>query len=203
MSMFDALPPGPPVPSLAAHPPGDPAVPHTVFFAVTDAAGAESLHERAGQIDRRLGIGGQLLEAGRLHVSLHAVGAYVGERPDADIARWCRVADAVHSAPFEVVFDQVATFGGGGNPLVLKSSGESDRAGLLALHLALGMMLADAGQQIKPRSFTPHMTLSYRGRRIAETPIEPVRWRPRELVLIDSHVGAHRHDLLGCWPLRG
>ena len=208
LSMFDTLPPGPPVAPLPASsslsPGGRPDVPHTLFFAlVADAAGAGRVHESAALIDRQFGIGGRLLEPERLHVSLHAVGAYVGMRPDADIARWCRAGAAVRSAPFEVVFDQVATFGGDGNPLVCKSSNESDRAGFLALHLMLGMMLANVGEQIKPRSFTPHMTLSYRGKRIAETAIEPVRWRPHELVLIDSHVGAHRHDLLARWPLRG
>ncbi len=206
LSMFDTLPPGPPVPpspmSSSPSPDGRPDVPHTVFFAlVPDAPGAGRLHESAGSTDRRLGVGGQLLEPGRLHVSLHAVGAYIGMRPDADIARWCRAGAAVRSVAFDVVFDQVATFGGDGNPLVFKSSNESDRAGFLALHLMLGMMLADVGEQIKPRSFTPHMTLSYRGKRIAETAIDPVRWRPHELVLIDSHVGAHRHDVLARWPL--
>jgi len=204
LSMFDTLPPAPPAPPLPAPSEGRPDVPHAVFFAVVaDAAGAARLRERAGLIDRRFGVGGRLLEAERLHVSLHAVGAYVDLRPDADIARWCRAGAAVSAAPFEVVFDQVATFGGDGNPLVFKSSNESDRAGFLALHLMLGMMLADVGELIKPRSFTPHMTLSYRGKRIAETAIEPVRWRPHELVLVDSHVGAHRHDVLARWPLRG
>ena len=207
LSMFDTLPPGPPASPLPApaspSSDGGPDAPHAVFFAVAaDAATAASLHERAGMIDRQLGVGGRLLEPGRLHVSLHAVGAYIGMRPDADIARWCRAGSAARSAPFEVVFDQVATFGGDGNPLVFKSSNESDRAGFLALHLMLGMMLADVGERIRPRSFTPHMTLSYRGKRVPETAIEPVRWRPHELVLIDSHVGAHRHDLLARWPLR-
>ncbi len=205
LSMFDTLPPAPIAPTPALPPQhGVPPVPHTLFFAlVADTAGASNLHKHAGLIHRQLGIGGQLLEAGRLHVSLHAVGAYLDVWPDADIARWCRAGAAVSCAPFEVVFDQVATFGGQGNPLVFKSSNESDRAGFLALHLMLGMMLADVGEQIKPRSFTPHMTLSYRGQRIGETVIEPVRWRPHELVLIDSHVGAHRHDVLARWPLRG
>ena len=207
LSMFDTLPPAPPVPPLAMpvspSPDGRPGMPHTVFFAVVaDAAGAGRLHESAVLVDRQCGVGGRLLEPGRLHVSLHAVGAYIGTRPDADIARWCRAGAAVRCAPFEAVFDQIATFGGDGNPLVFKSANESDRAGFLALHLMLGMLLADLGESIKPRSFTPHMTLSYRGKRIAETPIDPVRWRPHELVLIDSHVGAHRHDVLARWPLR-
>jgi len=205
MSMFDTLPPVPTSPPTAAAPvpDGAPLFPHTLFFAaVTDIEGTAALHEHGARIHGDLGIGGKLLEPGRLHVSLHAVGGYLDVRPDADIARWCRAGAAVSCAPFEVVFDQVATFGGEGNPLVFKSSNEAGRAGFRGLHLSLGMMLADVGEQIKARSFTPHMTLSYRGKRVAETAIEPVRWRPSELVLIDSRVGAHRHDVIGRWPLQ-
>jgi 2'-5' RNA ligase len=85
---------------------------------------------------------------------------------------------------------------------VLKSADDVGSAGLLALHQALGIALADTGERIKRQRITPHMTLSYRGKRIAETAIEAVRWRLQELVLIDSHVGAHRHDVIDRWPLR-
>jgi 2'-5' RNA ligase len=204
LSFLDDLPPGPPVPPPMRSQGDDaPGVFHSVFFAaVADSSDAVRLHVQGRQIDRQLGVGGRALEAERLHVSLHAVGGYADVRPDADIVRWCRAAAAVSCSSFDVVFDQVASFGGEGNPLVFKSSNEADRAGFLALHLMLGMMLANVGEKIKPRSFTPHMTLSYRGKRIAETAIEPVRWRAHELVLIDSHVGAHRHDVLGRWLLR-
>ena len=207
LSMFDTLPPGPPVPPLSMPPSppsgGKPGVPHTLFFAgIADAEGASSLHERAGVIDRQQGIGGRLLEAGRLHVSLFAVGTYLDTRPDADIARWCRAGDAVRCAPCEIVFDRIASFGGEGNPLVFKASDDVGVAGLLALYQALGIELANTGERLKQQRITPHMTLSYRGKRIAETTIEPVRWRVHELVLIDSHVGAHRHDVIGRWPLQ-
>ena len=207
LSMFDTLPPGPPVPPLQTpavpSPDGRPGLPHSLFLAcIADLSATASLHARAELLDRELGIGGRLLEAGRLHVSLFAVGAYLEVRPDADVARWCRAAASVRCAPCEIVFDRVATFGGEGNPLVFKASDEVGVAGLLALHQALGIALANAGERIKLQRITPHMTQSYRGKRIAETAIEPVRWRARELVLIDSHVGAHRHDVIGRWPLQ-
>ena len=207
LSMFDTVPPGPPVPAQPTPPvppaDGKPGVPHTLFFAgVASIAGAASLHERAGLIDQQRGIGGRLLEAGRLHVSLFAVGAYLDVRPDEDIVRWCRAGAAVRCPPAEIVFDRIATFGGEGNPLVFKCSDDVGAAGLFALHQALGIELANTGERIKRQRITPHMTMSYRGKRIAETGIEPVRWQLRELVLIDSHVGAHRHDVIGRWPLQ-
>lgn len=207
LSMFDCEPPEPVAPALPAFaapsPDGQPGVPHALFFAaLADPAGADAVHARAGAIDRALGIGGRLLEAGRLHVSLFALGSYLDLRPDADIARWRRAAAAVRCAPSEIVFDQAASFGGEGHPLVLKSSDDAGVAGLLALHQALGIALANTGEALKRQRITPHMTTSYRGKRIAETAIDPVRWRLHELVLIDSHVGAHRHEVIGRWPLQ-
>ena len=64
------------------------------------------------------------------------------------------------------------------------------------------MALADTGERIKRQHVTPHMTLSYRGKRLAETAIDAVRWQANELVLIDSHVGDHVHEVIGRWPLR-
>jgi 2'-5' RNA ligase len=206
LSMFDTSPPTPPVPPVrtpvAPSVDGKPGVPHALFFAaVASAAGTASLHERAGLIDQQFGIGGRPLEAERLHVSLFAVGAYLDVRPDMDIARWCRAGAAVRCLPAEIVFDRVASFGGEGNPLVFKSADDVGVAGLLALHQALGIELANTGERIKRQRIRPHMTMSYRGKRIAETAIEPVRWQLHELVLVDSHVGAHRHDVIGRWPL--
>ena len=132
-------------------------------------------------------------------MTLHLVGGYVDEPAEVEVFRWCRAAAAVRRAPFEVVFDRIASFGGEGHPLVFTSSAD---VALSALHEALGMALADTGERIKRQRITPHMTLSYRGKRIAETAIDPVCWIAHELVLIDSHVGAHVHEVIGRWPLQ-
>jgi 2'-5' RNA ligase len=186
----------------ALPPPRPPAAPgfHSLFFAaLPEPADAERLHAHGRRVQGQLGIAGRALEAERLHVTLHLVGGYVDEPAQVEIARWCRAAAAVRRAPFEVVFDRVATFGGDGHPLAFTSSSD---VGLRALHEAVGMALADTGERIKRQHITPHMTLSYRGKRLAETAIEPVCWRAGELVLIDSHVGEHVHEVIGRWPLR-
>jgi len=48
------------------------------------------------------------------------------------------------------------------------------------------------------RAFTPHVTLWYGEREIAENPIEPIGWTVREFVLIHSLRG---HTCLARWPL--
>jgi 2'-5' RNA ligase len=46
------------------------------------------------------------------------------------------------------------------------------------------------------------MTVSYGGANLGERPVEPLRWSAREFMLIDSHSGAHVHEVLARWPLR-
>ena len=121
--------------------------------------------------------------------------------PAADIERWMVAAASVRMAPFEVVFDRVATFGGDGRPLVLKAATESAVAAVRALDHAIGVARAGIGERVRPRDFEPHMTVSYHGAQMTETAIEPIRWAARDFVLIDSHQGEHIHEVLGRWPL--
>lgn len=55
--------------------------------------------------------------------------------------------------------------------------------------------------------FSPHMTLLYPSRRHPGTPysifVDPVSWQATDIVLILSHVGHTRHDLVDRWPLDG
>jgi 2'-5' RNA ligase len=177
---------------------------HSLFFALMPAPQeARRLRAEGLALDARFAVGGAPLESHRLHVSLFAVGAYLRTRPAADVERWRAAAASVGSAPFEVAFDRIATFGGAGRPLVLKAADDGALPGLQALYESLGVALANAGEHITQRRITPHMTLSYHGRPMPETAIEPLRWRAHELVLIDSHVGLHHHEVLGRWRLQG
>jgi len=204
---------------LFAPPPSPPSAPrprtrlqstarwHDVFFALRpEAADAQRLAAHGAREAQRLVVGSKPLEPERLHVSLYLMARYERgvELPQADVERWERAAAAVRMAPFEVVFDALATFGRDTNPLVLKArdSDGAGTAGVCRFQQALGIALANAGEDIRSKAFEPHMTLSYRGTRIAEQSIAPIAWTARELVLIDSHVGAHIHEVLGRWPLR-
>ena len=175
---------------------------HKVFFALQPSAPeAARIAARAANDDRRLSIGGKPLEPGRLHVTLRLMVEYSDVFPTSDIECWMTAAASVRMAPFEVSFDRVATFGGSGQPLVLKASAESAVAAVRELDHAFGTALAGFGKRAVPRSFEPHMTVSYYGARMVETPIEPIRWTAHDFVLIDSHQGEHLHEVLGRWPL--
>ena len=201
-SIFDDPPPSaPPGPMACVDYHGPPAR-HNVFFAaMPDEDDAMRLAEEGAAVAQRLGIKGEPLAATRLHVTLHAVGNGWHEPTGDDIDRWRRAAERALLAPFEAAFDQVATFGDGGNPLVLKSSAAADAGGFAAWHRQLGMALADVGELDLQRRFTPHMTLCCRGRRIAHTAIPTLRWPVRTLMLIDSRHGEHHHEVLGRWPV--
>lgn len=176
---------------------------HELFFAVRPRpADATRILAQAFGEDRRLEVGGRMMDADRLHVSLFDLGGYEKHFPQQDAERWMQAADLVRIAPFEVAFDRLATFGGQANPLVLKSGDGRGVEGLQRLRTALGEKLADAGKVLKDRPVEPHMTVSYQGLRIEETSTPPVHWTAAEFVLIASHVGQHIHEVLATWPLQ-
>jgi 2'-5' RNA ligase len=176
---------------------------HALFLAILPGAeDAAEILARAAAEDARLGIGGEPMDAGRLHVSLFGLVDYTDRYPVEAVERWVNALDTVRVAPFDVGFDTVATFGGQSHPLVLRSRDATPVAGVRLLREAIGRALADSGERLKWTSDEPHMTVSYRGRRIGDTPVAPVAWAAREFALIDSHVGAHIHETLERWTLR-
>jgi RNA 2',3'-cyclic 3'-phosphodiesterase len=136
-----------------------------------------------------------------LHVSLHAVGAWHGLSPAA--VRTAKDVGALLSKPpFEVVFDRAMSFAGN-RAFALRAEAE---ATFTSFHCALGieMKKAGIGRSVTPR-FTPHMTLLYGDRMVAERSIEPIRWVVRDFVLVQSlrGRGQNKHIHLARWPLQG
>ncbi len=162
----------------------------TAFLAETLALGLSRVH----------GLKGRPLDADRLHLTLCPVPLESGALP-ATVEKAKAAAAQVASGPFEVCLDTVRSFAHGGTryPFVLSSS---DRAeGLLALRQRLGLALKLAGLGGTQGSFTPHMTLLWADRMVAEAPILPVCWTAREFALVLSPVGQARHITLGRWRL--
>ena len=203
LSIFDEGPPdGDERPDVAPVdvPPRDPSVRHTLFLALSlDAAQAPAMAATGARLARQFAPGSRPVEAQRLHVSLYALASEVEALPRSLVDLGLRAGARVERPAFDVVFDRVARFGAGA--LVLACASPDALGELHAFRASLGIALADAGFPVTTAKITPHMTIAYGARERVDVAVEPVRWRATGFVLIHSHVGAHRHDVLGRWPL--
>lgn len=188
-----AEPPGPvrPQPSPADH----------LFLAILPPADiAHRLRQLAWRLRDRHGLKGWPRNASLLHVSLHGFGDALGRHPDL-VARAVEAAAAVSMPPFAVAFDRVVSFRTGERrPLVLLGGGGT--AGVLMLRQGLGEALAKAGFRWKAGGYTPHLTMLYDQKTIAEQAVEPVRWTADRFALVRSVVGKGHHVPLATWTLR-
>jgi 2'-5' RNA ligase len=182
---------------------GSPVAPRatdSLFFAVyPDGAAAQRIARLAERLRVEHRLAGKSFGAARFHVTLHHLGSHAG-LPPALVGAASRAAATIALPPFEVVFDRVASFPRKVRlPFVLKGPGA---AGLVALQQAVGEALRGAGIAISAeRAYTPHLTLLYDDRRVAEQPVEPIGWTVHELVLVRSLLGRSQHLPLGRWPL--
>ena len=67
--------------------------------------------------------------------------------------------------------------------------------------LGLEMMNAGLGRWANLQ-YTPHVTLFYDDRCVAEQVVETIVWTAHEFVLVHSLIGQNRHVPLARWPLR-
>lgn len=121
------------------------------------------------------------------------------------MTRLCGAAAGVTAAPFKLSFSLAG--GAFGNPvrppLVLRGRSE-EIVPLLAFRRRLSDALSAAGLAPEPvADFTPHVTLLYGDRAVAQREVDPVDWTVRDFVLIRSMVGLGRHVELGRWALPG
>ena len=171
---------------------------HKLFFALKpDAEDAQAFARYIRELDRQHFVGGQLLRVDRLHITLQVVGEF-DETPEPIVQVMRQVGDAVVANVFDISFDRAMYFQGA-RAYVL-AGGE----GVQTVRDFHQNLCAEIGKVLpfKAPSLTPHMTMSYGGRVVAEHAIEPIRWTARELLLIDSHVGKTYHEVVGSWSLR-
>jgi len=177
-----------------------------LFFAVLpDSKTAARIAQLARRLRSEHGLRGNPLDAGRLHVSLQALGDYSGV-PHALVALASQAASTVVLPPFVVSFDRVLSFSGKSrtpsNRAFVLSGGDGS-AGLLVLYRALAVAMQKFGLLCTTASsFTPHVTLLYDKQSVAERTIEPVDWTIHEFALVHARV-RHRQSyaLLGRWVL--
>lgn len=174
-------------PSLPGFDP-EPVAEDRLFFAIfPDADTAQSIAQLAGCLSKAHEVKGKILPAERFHISLHHLGDYAGVPRDI-LAMAAKAAAAVSGKmlPFGIAFDRAMSFRGspGHHPFVLR--GSDGLVPLAAFHQALGIELARAGFKFRKSHYTPHLTLLYGDRLIAEQAIEAISWTVRELVLVHS-----------------
>jgi 2'-5' RNA ligase len=166
------------------------AISHRVFFALQPDAPAAAEA-------RRLAIELGLTPSPRPHVSLVGLGGDPGPPSRPWIDRVSAAASRVRAPAFLIELNTLSTFGAGA--VVLR--GEDGVIGIHLLCEVICAALAGEGLGGKPAA-EPHLTIAWSRRLVPERRVAPVRWTARQLVLIDSHQGAGRHEVLATWPLR-
>jgi RNA 2',3'-cyclic 3'-phosphodiesterase len=179
-----------------------------LFFAIfPDADAAARIAQLALQLRAEHGLHGTPLKPERFHVTLHHLGDYAGLQPGI-VAMASQAAAGVARQPFgpgfELLFDHAASFCSTprNRPFVLR--GGDGLAAVMAFQQALGIEMTKAGlgRWAKP-AYTPHVTLLYDDRCVAEQTVEAIGWTAHEFVLVHSLIGQSRHVPLARWPLRG
>jgi 2'-5' RNA ligase len=178
-----------------------PSVTDRLFLAIfPDPATASRIAERADALRADHRLSGRPLAAERFHITLHHLGDHAGVRRDI-VAMAGEAAQAMTTPPFEVVFDRAASFhNGGANPFVLHGAEGQDALKTFQRDLGLAMARAGLGKWVD-KSFTPHVTMLYDKRLVAEQAVEPIRWTVGGFTLIHSLLGRTQHVALGSWPL--
>ena len=146
-----------------------------------------------------LGGAGQVSDD-RLHLTLFLT-ADLSVPPPASLLADLRAALGEVRAPAaEIVLTQMRCFPNGGGAELVPGMA---LPGLRDLHAAIVRACARRGIAAMPGKavLRPHVTLVYRPAEPRNGSIEPIRWTAREIVLIHSHLGQHRHEERGRWTL--
>jgi 2'-5' RNA ligase len=144
---------------------------------------------------RTHGLTGAPVKPENLHVTLFPLGEYCGS-PDGLIPAVSSIAQSICAAPFDASFNMAMSF-----HLRLVLCGTDGVVPIAALQRQFGQKF---GHIIKGGTQkTPHITLLYADKAIEKQPVEPVRWKVDEFVLIHSLIGKATHQIAGRWPLRG
>jgi 2'-5' RNA ligase len=174
-----------------------------LFFALyPDAQTAQRIAAVAKQLKAEHGLRGRPLALARFHVTLHFFGDHLG-LPQALVDGLVSAASELRHDPFDVAFDHAMSFTGRPRkrPLVLRG-GDDGLAALMGFRQALGHTIERRGLgRLVDARFTPHVTLLYDGQLLRAQPVEPITWRVREFVLVDSLIGQTRHVPLARWTL--
>jgi 2'-5' RNA ligase len=172
-----------------------------LFAAIPDAGSASSVAELRQKLRAKHRLRGKPIATERLHVTLHHVGDFA-TLPGGIVARAGAIASSISMRPFKVEFNGALSFRGrpGNSPFVLQ--GDEGVIGLVILQHRLGRLMENAGLGRADPHYTPHMTLLYDDRVVADEAVRPIGWAVHEFVLVHSLLGRSRYNVLARFPLR-
>ncbi|WP_375394168.1 2'-5' RNA ligase family protein [uncultured Sphingomonas sp.] len=167
---------------------------HRLFFAIRPPLRlARRIANAASWFDAR----GQALAAERLHVTIDIIDDHA-DLPRGLVDTLMAAGNAVAAVPFDMAFDLAV-----GSPKSVALRPGRRNPGVEALRQRITAARERVG--VVPRRdyrFGTHMTLGYRQGAPFTQGIAPLGWTAQEFVLIHSHVGRTRHDVLARWPLK-
>ena len=132
------------------------------------------------------------------HVTL-AITADYDDYPYAIVKALIRAGTRVMAEPFDLTLDRLSV---GGRSAALRPSRVVPLMTALQQNILDGMI--GAGVAVRPQwTFSPHQTLFYRDSSPEQRPVDGFHWHVDQFVLLCSHVGRTRHDILATWPLKG
>jgi 2'-5' RNA ligase len=173
---------------------------HNVFFGLMpDDSTRGRMVETVDALRAAHGPQGRWLKPARYHMTLHFLGTF-SELPEGRIAAAIRAAEGLRAPAFDLVLDRAGSFSGGIGWLGCART----EPPLQQLWDELRQALARERVSTKGHArFTPHVTVVRDSRdAMPDVPIEPILWPVREVMLIDSELGArNEYRPLGRWQL--
>ena len=186
--------------SLAGFDPAQKPTDRLFLALIPEAAATGQITGLAHSLRASHGLSGRPLLPSRFHVTLCHIGDYHG-LPGHVVAQAMESAARIKRPPFTAEFDRAVSFKGSEAFALVGSDGNT---ALQEFRLALFQTLKTYGPGcLSGLKFTPHITLLYDGRLVAEHPVEPVRLNVREFILIHSLLGKEQHIHLARWALQG
>ena len=175
---------------------------HRLFFALLpEAATAAEIARVAATVKAEKLVDGSWVHASKQHMTLHFIGDYPA-LPAEEIDKAKLAAATVKFRPFELVLDRVASFRGRRPPCVLRVASGFDTALQVFWQVLRDALVAEGLDANLEKEFTPHLTLAYGDKPLAEPrPIEPIIWPVHQFFLIHNVIGPTPYAKLGPWPL--
>ena len=145
-----------------------------------------------------LGGGARRVRPEHQHVTLAVTADHV-DYPYHVIKALLRAGTTIMAEPFDLLLDRLSV---SNRSVALRPSRTVPL--LHALQKDIAVAMGGAGVALRPDwRFSPHQTLFYKDGLPEQRRIDGFTWRVEDFVLLCSHVGHSRHDILGTWPLKG